>query len=386
MAVLKKKLTCLVVICLIACGGAWVFWPVHTVEIKPVESSSVVSIARDDSPSVFDLSDAIDEIVWGPNSKTLTIHTKSTKGNRRSRPQHLLEFSLETQELRNFFSTKETLQGLALTGDGAAIIGQWRTGPNDECQILTIDRQSGREVGRLDGAPLDDLGVPFTSDTTALAISPDGRFIAAGTKLVDNGSFIGAHIGGEVCLWNREKKLLHWKSRTTHTDIVYAVAFSLDSKTLASAGQDNLIRFWNVETGDLIRTLVGAAWDGIVSIAWSPDGKYLASGGMGAEDGGAVRIWDVENGKMLHRFALFRARTEVRLVCSHDGRLFATGLKKDADGNQFQVHAWNIASGEHIGMLAEGAGAARTIAVSPDGRLLALGTNEGSLLVFDLNK
>lgn len=381
---MRKPLILAIATSLIAGGSAWFFWPANEVDIKRVDSSSIVTIAKDDSPTVYTLSAAIDEIAWGPNSKTLTLHTKSTDENPRNRRRQLLEFTLATEQLREFFSTKESVNGLVLSGDQEALIGQWRTGPNNVCQVLTIDRRSGHQIERFDGAALNGLGVAFMSDPVALTSSPDGRFIAVGTKLVDNGTLVGSHIGGEICLWNRGTKSVHWNSRTAHADIVYAVAFSPDSKTLASAGLDKLIRLWDVETGELMQTYVGAAWDGVNSIAFSPNGKFLASGGVGAEDGGAVRIWDVKSGKMLHRFAPFRARSNVRLVFSPDGQLFATGLKKEDEKNQFQVHAWNVETGAHIGLLAEGAGAARAIAVSSDGRQLALGTYEGSLLIFDL--
>src|SRR5262245_50936108 len=61
--------------------------------------------------------------------------------------------------------------------------------------------------------------------------------------------------------------------QTGHTDGAQAVAFSPDGKLLASGGFDNTIKLWEVGTGRMLRTLVCK----VKSIAFSPDGRTLAS-------------------------------------------------------------------------------------------------------------
>jgi hypothetical protein len=68
-----------------------------------------------------------------------------------------------------------------------------------------LDVYTGEELDRLRVSPLEGLGLPFTSDILCVSFSPDGRFIAAGTKLVDEGVVHGGHIGGEVCMWDLEQ-------------------------------------------------------------------------------------------------------------------------------------------------------------------------------------
>ena len=75
---------------------------------------------------------------------------------------------------------------------------------------------------------------------------------------------------------------------TGHTSLVNSVAFSPDGKTLASGSRDATIRLWDVASGREFKTLKGHLSD-VDSIAFSPDGKTLAS----ASDDKTIKLWDV---------------------------------------------------------------------------------------------
>ena len=76
-----------------------------------------------------------------------------------------------------------------------------------------------------------------------------------------------------------------------HTQAVYSVAFSPDGKTLASGSRDQTIKLWDVQTGKERATLKGHT-DPVPSVAYSPDGKTLASG---SEDK-TIKLWHVATG------------------------------------------------------------------------------------------
>jgi WD40 repeat protein/serine/threonine protein kinase len=109
----------------------------------------------------------------------------------------------------------------------------------------------------------------------ALAISPDGRYLAAG----DSPSLIK--------LWELSSGRLV-RTLTGHLSYVRGLAFSPDGLFLASASEDSTIRVWSTETGN--ETLIYRGHIGQVhGLAFNPDGTRLVSGGID----GTVRIWDV---------------------------------------------------------------------------------------------
>src|SRR5207248_2914447 len=98
-------------------------------------------------------------------------------------------------------------------------------------------------------------------------------------------------------------------ARLRHADNIRVVAYSPDGKTLASAGSDSVIRLWHSETGRLLNELRGHRAH-VLSLAFSPDSKRLASAGWGWESStmrpddtdNTIRVWNVESGKQVHQF------------------------------------------------------------------------------------
>jgi WD40 repeat protein len=75
-----------------------------------------------------------------------------------------------------------------------------------------------------------------------------------------------------------------------HSYCVSSIAFSPDGKYLASGSRDNLVKLWSVESQREVTTLQGHSYC-ISSVAFSPDGKYLASGSQDS----TIKLWNMEN-------------------------------------------------------------------------------------------
>src|SRR5437899_2159842 len=79
-----------------------------------------------------------------------------------------------------------------------------------------------------------------------------------------------------------------------HSSWITRIAWSPDGKMLASPSADKTIRLWNAQTGRYLRTLKGHS-DFIYSVAWSPDGLMLASSSADR----TIRLWDVQTEQLL---------------------------------------------------------------------------------------
>ncbi|MGI8837561.1 MAG: caspase family protein [Pyrinomonadaceae bacterium] len=160
------------------------------------------------------------------------------------------------------------------------------------------------------------LSIAFTSDS----------------KLMASGS-----VDRTIVLWDPAtgNQLLTLKG---HKGTVSSVAFSPDDKMLASGSADNTIKIWDVAAGREKQTLSGHTLF-VSSVAFSPDGKLLASG-SGDQ---SVKLWDLATGRELRTFAAGPAAfagLPVNVAFSRDGKTVATGAQL--------VKLWDVRSGNEI--------------------------------------
>jgi WD40 repeat protein len=78
-----------------------------------------------------------------------------------------------------------------------------------------------------------------------------------------------------------------------HSYSVRSVAFSPDGRHVVSGGDDETIRVWDAETGEEVVGPLKGHSDGVRFVAFSPDGRRIVSG----SDDKTIRVWDAETGR-----------------------------------------------------------------------------------------
>ncbi len=138
---------------------------------------------------------------------------------------------------------------------------------------------------------------------------------------------------------------------------------------IATGGGDKTVRLWDVATGALKHTLTGHT-GGVNSVAFSPDGKTIASGD------GTVRLWDVATGALKHTLT-GHTRGVNSFSFSPDGKTIATG------GGDKTVRLWDVATGALKHTLTGHTRGVSSVAFSPNGRTIA-SINWREALLWDL--
>ncbi len=175
-----------------------------------------------------------------------------------------------------------------------------------------------------------------------------------------------------------------------HTGGVESVAFSRDGKTLASGSDDGTVRLWDVATHQQIGRPLTGHTGGVTSVAFSRDGKTLASG----SDDGTVRLWDVATHRQIGgpltapttRAFVFRAVMSVAF--SPDGKTLASsrldGTVRLWDVLDGTVRLWDVATHRQIGGPLGHTGSVSSVAFSRDGKTLAIGSADGTVELWDI--
>jgi WD40 repeat protein len=155
------------------------------------------------------------------------------------------------------------------------------------------------------------------------------------------------------------------------TRSVNSIAFSPDGRYLATASQDGTARVWDAAFGQLKFTLSGHL-GAVTSVAFSPDGRVLATTSRDR----TAKVWNTASGQAILTIS-GHTRLITSVAFSSDGRYLATASLDST------ARVWEVASGQVVSVLLGHSRPVNHVAFSPDGRLLATASQDGTARVWD---
>lgn len=192
---------------------------------------------------------------------------------------------------------------------------------------------------------------------THLEFAPDGKTLAT------------ANARGTLRLWQLSppKDRLLWQGKPGHP--LHGLAYSPDGRLLAAVLGPGTVKFWQVPGG---KTLPDLSAPGARSAAFTPDSRAVA---VGLAPTNAIKLHDLAQRKELRTFRAAQPTLGHSLFFPPDGRLLGVGERGS-------VMWWDASSGKEQGKRALLGEILRDAALAPDGRHLALASNNGTVLIF----
>ncbi|MFE6923369.1 toll/interleukin-1 receptor domain-containing protein [Nocardia sp. NPDC057663] len=237
--------------------------------------------------------------------------------------------------------------------------GQWIASASNDI-VHVWNANTGEQIGE----PITG----FEGPVECVAFSPDGHRIVVGSGRTE----------GTVRVWDLDthqpigQPMTGPGKTTDYDDEVWSVAFSPDGRRIVSGGYDGTVRVWHADPDRSIgRPLVNPSERADVA-AFSADGRYIVT-----RSGSTMQVWDTNTGQPIGQHLIASREAVNAVALSPDGQQIVTGEESG-------MRRWRAGTGQPIGEPITGhKGPVRTVAFSPNGLRIATGGDDGTTLLWD---
>jgi len=261
--------------------------------------------------------------------------------------------------LRSFVGHKSWITAMDITPDGKYVI----TGSRDK-QMIMYDLSTGKAI-----KTFDSFEKGKEHGISAIKIFPDGKTFLAGSANCNVVQRFDIATG--QVLFTMKK--MHNEGQSLNG--ILDISISQDGKTMATCARwNNDIKLWDIEKQKNIATLVHS--DLVFCVSLSHNGKFVASAGK--DD--AMRIWEVQTKKEVYNYPL-KNSSAFRLAFSNDDKLLIAGV---GSGNNSNIYLWNVDSKELVKKIKQEKFECE-IALSPDSKSVLIGSSDKIPALWDIN-